>query len=519
MSELRRAVELRGRNNKILGTSEYFKEINRKNIVGYIKYGGEGFNYVEIIKMANIFVTQHSKEILEDCKKYAHYFPYVSNNDRIKLINFLKGLYKFSQFAGSSCSICNSLISYLELKEAKAKKNSNFSDSEIDKGVAMIYNGRKTNLCSSERVLIVKKAVSNGVSWTVGNDAEKMLFITEVMQGHGADYLKDVNNKYNYVYVFRKNLKGKCGIEIFSDGYIKYYEEKIFGTALKSKYIYGSSYDYVEFYKRKLNEIVDEINSDFDRGARGTHFVKYQNQMNIKKAAENLEKLGLQSKYIVINIKRFALEDVTDKLMNVLREAKRDGEMLRRKYPNAVKSEGDLMKFGINSSKIALGINRSHLNSTVNNSVELLDYYYKAVRDTYNLLIVDFVNLVKSNALYDIKRRFSWSQDLQYIFDGRIIEYDDTGNIAYGVIAKAAGISEFVGHAGAGLYNFWEAVDLIGFIIKTIKVPLGANKDYQKDIEKLLEALSRESKWISTFLDDPRDYAAIELGYEYYNKL
>ena len=162
----------------------------------------------------------------------------------------------------------------------------------------MIYNGRKTNLCSSERVLIVKKAVSNGVSWTVGNDAEKMLFITEVMQGHGADYLKDVNNKYNYVYVLRKNLKGKCGIEIFSDSYIKYYEEKIFGTALKSKYIYGSSYDYVEFYKRKLNEIVDEINSDFDRGARGTHFVKYQNQMNIKKAAENLEKLGLQSKYI-----------------------------------------------------------------------------------------------------------------------------------------------------------------------------------------------------------------------------
>ena len=496
MSELRRAVELRGRNNKILGTSEYFKEINRKNIVGYIKYGGEGFNYVEIIKMANIFVTQYSKEILEDCKKYAQYFPYVSNNERIKLINFLKGLYKFSQFAGSSCSIFNSSISYLELKEAKAKKNSNFSDSEIDKGVAMIYNGRKTNLCSSERILIVKKAVSNGVSWTVGNDAEKMLFITEVMQGHGADFLKDVNNKYNYVYVFRKNLKGKCGIEIFSDGYIKYYEEKIFGTALKSKYIYGSSYDYVEFYKRKLNEIVDEINSDFDRGARGTHFVKYQNQMNIKKAAENLEKLGLQSKYIVINIKRFALEDVTDKLMNVLREAKRDGEMLRRKYPKAVKSEADLIKFTINSAKIKLDINRSLFGSNAYKLAEYWDYYYKTVSDTYNLLW-EFKGLVESNALYDIKRRFSWSQDLQYIFDGRIIEYDDTGNIAYGVIAKAAGISEFVGHAGAGLYNLYEF----------------------KRNNGISAAVDQGKKWRSTIGDDPRDYAAIELGYEYYNRL
>ena len=172
--------------------------------------------------------------------------------------------------------------------------------------------------------------------------------------------------------------------------------------------------------------------------------------------------------------------------MNVLREAKRDGEMLRRKYPNSVKNVVDLMKFGINSAK-----EKEH-NGFIGHGY----YYYKTIRDTKNLLW-EFKGLVESNALYDIKRRFSWSQDLQYIFDGRIIDYDDTGNIAYGVIAKAAGISEFVGHVGAGGYNLLE---------------FGMNNG-------ISAAFDQWKKWRSTIGDDPRDYAAIELGYEYYNRL
>lgn len=52
---------------------------------------------------------------------------------------------------------------------------------------------------------------------------------------------------------------------------------------------------------------------------------------------------------------------------------------------------------------------------------------------------------------------FSWPKDLQYIFDGRVIYSYDTGNMAYGVLAKAAGLGDFALNGGAGVINALEA--------------------------------------------------------------
>ena len=79
-----------------------------------------------------------------------------------------------------------------------------------------------------------------------------------------------------------------------------------------------------------------------------------------------------------------------------------------------------------------------------------------------------FIDLVKSWAPYDIKRRFSWSQDLQYIFDGMVIDFDDTGNMAYGVLAKAAGMTDFLMESGAGLYNLFEAIGGFEYDLKIL---------------------------------------------------
>ncbi len=48
-------------------------------------------------------------------------------------------------------------------------------------------------------------------------------------------------------------------------------------------------------------------------------------------------------------------------------------------------------------------------------------------------------------------------QDLQYIFDGMVIDFDDTGNMAYGVLAKASGMSDTLMQFGAGVINAKEA--------------------------------------------------------------
>ena len=102
------------------------------------------------------------------------------------------------------------------------------------------------------------------------------------------------------------------------------------------------------------------------------------------------------------------------------------------------------------------------------------------------------------------KRRFSWSQDLQYIFDGGVIDFDDTGNIVYGVLATAADMSDFIMQAGTGVVNAYEALR-----------PPFENKDW----ERFIETLEREISWIFTYFDDPQDNEAIKLGVEYYYKI
>ncbi|MCI1959785.1 MAG: polymorphic toxin type 44 domain-containing protein [Clostridia bacterium] len=237
-------------------------------------------------------------------------------------------------------------------------------------------------------------------------------------------------------------------------------------------------FDYVKFYKDKLNEIEKKINSDFDRGARGSQFVKYINWKRLQITSEILKKLGIDTTYFNINLKRFELVDVTEKLMNIFREAKRDGEALKAKYPMADPS-------------MQIFKTIKYCNTKEDD---------EKVTQTINLLI-DFANLVKSRAKYDIKRRCSWIRDLQYIFDGYIIDYDDTGNMTFGVIARAAGMSQFVLHGGAGIYNAFE-------LFKN-----------SKGNDERLQSLKVDLDRISSFGDDPRDYRAIELGIKYYYKI
>ena len=108
---------------------------------------------------------------------------------------------------------------------------------------------------------------------------------------------------------------------------------------------------------------------------------------------------------------------------------------------------------------------------------------------------------------------FSWPKDLQYIFDGRVIDFDDTGNMAYGVLAKAVGMTDFLMESGAGLYNLFEAIG--GF--DTFKDII--DQEYLEALSQIKKGWEYEKHWWRTYFDDPRDNEAVKLGIEYYYKL
>ena len=459
-----------------------------------INSGVASYEYRKFIVAANANLAYSIKEIYDDCKENARYFSFVSSRDREILISFIEGLEKFTEFANGRNSYCGDCISYLNLSERESRRNSNVSNSDIDKAVSMIYNGRNTNLRSSERYEVIEKAAKSGVSWAVGRDANKEVFVKEVMLGHDEKFLKDVINKYDYEYDLRGRIDGRRCTDMFSERYVKYYEEKIFGAS-----VYCRGNDYKEYYFGLLKSVCDEINRDFDNGARGTHFVKDENQKRIKKAAEELKHFGVDITYIELNLKRFAMIDVTVKLDMIFKEAIRDGRALKNKYPLAAANERELL---------AAIYEIISLDNRTKSTILTQTYF-----DTKGLF-GEFIDLVASWAPYDIKRRFSWSQDLQYIFHGEVIDFDDTGNICFGVIAKAAGIAELVAYIGAGGYNFIEntgLLDLKNTFIKVFKGEESASNIFDTEkFENSVEGLKNEISWWRYYFDDPRDHEAIK---------
>ena len=84
--------------------------------------------------------------------------------------------------------------------------------------------------------------------------------------------------------------------------------------------------------------------------------------------------------------------------------------------------------------------------------------------------------------------------------------------MAYGVLAKAAGMSDILMQSGAGIYNLKEAIGGFGTV-------LGFWTGNKEKIERFLKGWEYEQHWWRTYFYDPRDNAAVKLGIEYYYKL
>jgi hypothetical protein len=164
--------------------------------------------------------------------------------------------------------------------------------SEIDNAVKVIKNGGKVMISSSDRVSLVKKAISSGVKNAIGSDIKKAEFLKEVMHGRDTKFLTDVLNKYNFD-TRKQDYRGKCGKVICSKDYCDCILKECF-VRTHLKFMGSSDRNYAEAIKNQFDKVVGEINSDLYTAKTNNDFVKDENGIFFKKAIFELEKCGIK---------------------------------------------------------------------------------------------------------------------------------------------------------------------------------------------------------------------------------
>lgn len=98
----------------------------------------------------------------------------------------------------------------------------------------------------------------------------------------------------------------------------------------------------------------------------------------------------------------------------------------------------------------------------------------------------NFASMVKPGGKYDLKSHSEWQGREHFIYNGEVIWYDDPGNILYGYLGKAMGFNDLILKSAGG----------------AVQIATGT------------------SSWnyVTSFFDDPRDQASIQLGIDKYKK-
>ncbi|MCI1999723.1 MAG: hypothetical protein LKJ75_04075 [Clostridia bacterium] len=232
------------------------------------------------------------EEIYSDIRKNAKILGFISSSERSNLIVIVRGLDGICRLTRNTTSDVNNLIYLLDLRGSDTKLKSGAGMSEIDNAVKVIKNGGKVMISSSDRVSLVKKAISSGVKNAIGSDIKKAEFLKEVMHGRDTKFLTDVLNKYNFD-TRKQDYRGRNGKVICSKDYCDCILKECF-VRTYLKFMGSSDRNYAEAIKKQFDKVVDEINSDLYSGKTNNDFVKDENGIFFKKAIFELEKCGIK---------------------------------------------------------------------------------------------------------------------------------------------------------------------------------------------------------------------------------
>lgn len=407
---------------------------------------------------------------------------------------------------GKSNGKVRSCVSILTLNDSNARSKSSVSQSTIYSAIKIVLDGGKVKYGSrSDREKLLKSAVESGISRATSNDDNKLNFIKEILMGKDEKFLSDVY--YQYIYTYDKgNYRGKCGKDLCSKEYIKYYEKRIFDKNIEDFYTsINSSDNYKKMLYSPLEEIYNMLKRDLEQPpAKG--YISLENADIVKRVLEELKNCKVISKDIISYIEKFKPEDINRKMDNKLSEVKRLANKLNNSYDELATQTQD---FNIPIPGVAGNY------------------------DCFKLIY--FAELVKSGGEYDLKSKPDWKSNW-FEYKSMIIRNDVPGNVLYGYFGSALGISKDILLGAAEVAQIWD--NLFKYCVDLNKVKKGDFKnavnfnELRKRVTKY--SISKENKsliktthivnedftynlmWVFTNFDDRHDQDAIKYGINLY---
>lgn len=418
-------IALKGQNGKVIGSSGYFGALNA-GILACLMQDYTKYNYHQALQKSADRIHSVLEEIYQDLKTNIGVLRYIPSNDRNKLIGVIESYKGLCKLVSKSTGKSAECIGMLKLSSAKTRPASKASESAIDTAVKTMrsYSG----LSVSERFDVAKKVITRGITTAIGNNAKRALFLKQVEQGKGADFLADACLKFLYLNN-PKQFKGRCGRPVCSDFYVLYFKKRIFFRDIP-KNILNSSKTYDKIVLEQFKSISCQIERDLADGQNQANILSPNYRKNIMEAAKEIDRFLHRNLHIRIlqYFNLIPIEDVTDRLHKLMESS--DATYAYYSQPS---------------------LYASVLGTAV------------PIRNGPVTKIIKFILSVGTGSVTDLKNTPEW-QDDWYIYEGDIVKKDATGNILFGYVGKVFGYDDEFLCAGAGAYQIKSLTSDLRFV-------------------------------------------------------
>ena len=159
---------------------------------------------------------------------------------------------------------------------------------------------------ASECVELLQKAADWSISFAAGGDEKKRVFLEDVSQGKGKDFLQEVVDAYKSS-SGTADTRGKCGYPIGSSGYVSRMERVVFRQDVPTmRSARWGSPDYDSLLKDALESIARQLERNLERNERENNYITDETARNLKSAVSELECCGISTGWASSKIGKLA---------------------------------------------------------------------------------------------------------------------------------------------------------------------------------------------------------------------
>ncbi len=227
--------ELIGKNGYVVGSVEYFKNLNEKSMVGDLLREFCGSSSSTQYSKAVDGVCKRAQDAIydihADLKKHAAFLRYFPKSERDSLIQVVKGLEELLKLGTyTRNSTTNACVSLLTLQSSETRPKSRESMQNLEAAAKLVKNGGKVRVTYATGYDLIKRAASDGVQRAAGSDLTKQTFFNAVVGNRSKEFVQDLWVLMQYQKE-KHRLAGRCGKVICSRDYMNKIEAQVFGKA------------------------------------------------------------------------------------------------------------------------------------------------------------------------------------------------------------------------------------------------------------------------------------------------